>query len=200
MKEILLTILRDKNTGIAEFRQAAHKLALILANDASGYLEKEKISVNTTIANASGTKLKNDIILVPILRAALSLFPAFLEYYPKAKVGFVGLKRDEKTAVANLYYKNLPKIKDTDDIIILDPMIATGGSGADTIKLLIESGAKENKIIFIAVISAKTGIDKIKKEFGKVKIICVHQDEELNKNSYIVPGLGDFGDRYFGTL
>ena len=200
MKDILLTILRDKNTDIIKFREVAHKLALILASDASGLLEKEEISINTPIANASGAKLKNDIILVPILRAALSLLPAFLEYYPKAKVGFIGLKRDEKTAVAHLYYKNFPKIKNTDDIIILDPMIATGGSGIDAIKLLVEFGIKEEKIIFIAVISAKTGIDKIKKEFGKVKIICAHQDKELNKNSYIVPGLGDFGDRYFGTL
>ena len=105
-----------------------------------------------------------------------------------------------KTAVANLYYKNFPKIKDTDDIIILDPMIATGGSGSQAIKILKEEGVAEDKIIFVAIICSKEGVDKIKKEYPAVKIIFVAQDEKLNDQKFIVPGLGDFGDRFFGTL
>ncbi|MCF7799791.1 uracil phosphoribosyltransferase [Candidatus Babeliales bacterium] len=200
MKKILISILRNKNTDIESFRKAASKLAYILANEACQYLEKETENIETPIATSSGIKLKNDIILVPILRSAIALLPAFLEFYPQAKVGFVGLKRDEQTAIAHLYYKNFPEVKVTDDVILLDPMIATGGSGCDAIKLLKEDGIKEEKIIFVSVISAKQGIEKIKKEFSKVRIVCAQYDQELNKDSYIIPGLGDFGDRYFGTL
>ncbi|MFA5075317.1 MAG: uracil phosphoribosyltransferase [Candidatus Babeliales bacterium] len=200
MKEILISILRNKNTDMESFRKASSKLAYILANEACQYLEKETEDIETPIKTALGVTLKNDIILVPILRSALALLPAFLEFYPKAKVGFVGLKRDEQTAIAHLYYKNFPKVKESDDVILLDPMIATGGSGCDAIKLLKEDGIKEEKIIFVAVISAKKGIERIKKEFSKVRIICAQNDLELNKDSYIIPGLGDFGDRYFGTL
>ncbi|MBD3272752.1 uracil phosphoribosyltransferase [Candidatus Dependentiae bacterium] len=200
MKKVLLSILRDKNTDIKKFREVSEKLALILAGEVGEFLEKEEIKIDTPIDKANGIKFKNDIILIPILRAALSLVPAFLMFFEKAKVGFLGLKRDEKTAIAKLYYKNFPKIKDTDDVIILDPMIATGGSGSQAIKLLKEDSVKEEKIIFVSVICAKPGVDKIKREYPKVKIIYVAQDKKLNDQQFIIPGLGDFGDRYFGTL
>lgn len=200
MINLLLTTLRNKKTDIAQYRETAEKLALYLAGQTAKLLEKKEIKIETPIENTIGFTLKNDIVLVPILRSALALLPSFMKYYPYAKVGFVGLKRDEKTAIANLYYKNIPEIKKTDDIIILDPMIATGGSACDTIKIIKNMGIKEDKIIFVAVIGATDGINRVKKTFPKIKIICAQVDKKLNKNKYIIPGLGDFGDRYFGTL
>lgn len=200
MKESLLTILRDKNTGIVNFRNSAEKLALVLAAEASQFLEKERISIKTPIEKTEGVRFKNNIVLVPILRAALSLLPSFLKFYEDAKVGFLGLRRDEKTAIAQIYYNNLPKISNSDDVIILDPMIATGGSGSKAIEILKNVGVSENKILFVAVICASEGVEKIQKQYPDVKIIYVHKDKELNKDKFIVPGLGDFGDRYFGTL
>ncbi len=200
MKKVLLSILRDKSTDIKKFREIAKDLAYILAGEAGDLLEKEKININTPIDNAIGIKFKNDIVIVPILRAALSLLPPFLDFFKYATVGFLGLRRDEKTAIANLYYKNLPEIKKTDDVIILDPMIATGGSGIKAIEILKEIGVLEEKIIFVAVICSKIGVDEIKIRFPKVKLIYVEQDEKLNSTKFIVPGLGDFGDRFFGTI
>jgi uracil phosphoribosyltransferase len=200
MKQTLLTILRDKNTNISQFRKASNKLAFILAGEVGSHLEKEKIKVTTPLGKANGQKIKNNIVIIPILRAALSILPPFLRFFEEAKVGFLGLKRDEKTAIAHVYYKNLPKISSNDDIIILDPMIATGGSGTKAIEILKENGVKEEKIIFTAVICATEGILKIKQVYPKVKIFYVQEDKELNKEKFIIPGLGDFGDRYFGTL
>lgn len=200
MKKVLLSILRDKNTDIQRFRVTAEKLALILAGQVGDFLEKDKIEIVTPIDEAYGTKIKNDIVIVPILRAALSMLPPFLKFFEKATVGFLGLKRDEKTSIAHLYYKKFPKIKDSDDVIILDPMIATGGSGLQAINILKEEGVAEEKIIFVSIICSKEGVDNIKKEYPFVKIIYVEQDEKLNDQKFIVPGLGDFGDRFFGTL
>ena len=200
MKKVLLSILRDKNTDIKKFRQTAQELAYLLACETGNLLEKENININTPIDKTTGTKFKNDIVFVPILRAALSLLPPFLDFFKYAKVGFLGLRRDEKTAIANLYYKNLPEIKKTDDVIILDPMIATGGSGIKAIEILKEVGVLEKKIIFVAIICSKIGVDEIKAKFPKVKLIYVEQDENLSSTKFIVPGLGDFGDRFFGTV
>ncbi|MCK4650722.1 uracil phosphoribosyltransferase [Candidatus Babeliales bacterium] len=199
MKEVLITILRDKNTSITKFRKAAEGIAFILAWQTASHLEKEQVSVDTPITKAIGSKIKNNIILIPILRSALSLVSPFLKVFNNAKVGFLGLKRDEKTFIPKIYYKNFPEISSKDNVIILDPMIATGGSGSEAIKILKESGIKEEKIIFVAVISALVGIKKIKKEYPKVKIICAQEDKELNDKMFIIPGLGDFGDRFFGT-
>ena len=200
MKQMLLTTLRDKNTKIQEFRLVTEKLAFSLLCSVVKHLEKDVVIVDTPLAKSTGYRLKNNVVIVPILRAALSLLPPFLKFFEQAKVGFIGLKRDEKTAVAGLYYKNLPGISKTDDVIILDPMIATGGSGSYAIKILKENGVLEEKIIFVAVISSKEGEDRISRDFPKVRIICVHQDLKLNNEKFIIPGLGDFGDRYFGTL
>jgi len=200
MKQILMSILRNKQTSMSEFREAANKLAFILAKETADLLEKEEIKITTPFGESKGYKFKNNIVFIPILRSALSLLYPFLEFFEKAKVGFIGLKRNEKTAIADLYYKNLPKISNTDDVIILDPMIATGGSGIDAIKILIENGIKEEKMIFVSVICSKIGVEKIKNEYQKVKIIFTQQDDKLNDKKFIVPGLGDFGDRYFGTL
>ena len=199
MKDILLTILRNKNTNTTDFRKVADDLALLLANETAHCLKKQKISVQTPLAKTAGYKIKNNIALVPILRAGLALLPAFLKTFPESSVGFIGLKRDEKTYEAKLYYKNIPKISTRDNVIILDPMLATGGSLVEAIKILMTAGAKEENIIYIGVVSAPEGLANLKKHFPKIQTIIAAHDQKLNKNKYILPGLGDFGDRYFKT-
>ncbi len=198
--QLLTTKLRDKNTPMAEFRAAADKLALVLVHQAAQFLHVKQITVTTPLEqSAQGTELRENIVLVPILRSGLALLPAFLQYFPHARVGFVGLKRDEKTAIAHLYYKKLPPIKAEDQVLVLDPMIATGGSGASTLKIVTELGIRQEQIIFIGVIAATPGIEEINHEFPHVKVIVACRDQKLNAAKYIVPGLGDFGDRYFGS-
>lgn len=199
MKDLLLTTLRDKNTSTSDFRKVADDLAMILASETAHCLERQKISVQTPLTKTTGYKIKNRVILVPILRAGLALLPAFSKTFPDASVGFIGLKRDEKTYEAKLYYKNIPKISTKDNVIILDPMLATGGSLVEAIRILIDAGAKEEKIIYIGVVSAPEGLANLKKHFPKVQTIIATRDQKLNKNRYILPGLGDFGDRYFKT-
>ena len=195
----LLTILRNKKTTIERFRQISEKLGFVLANEVSKLLDKKKITIETPLAPTEGCKFENNIILVPILRSGIVLLNPFLKFFEQAKVGFVGLQRDEKTAIAELYYYKVPSISAQDDVILLDPMIATGGSAIDALKILKERGAKEEKIIFAAVIAATEGLERIKKTFPKIKIIIPEVDKELNDKKFIVPGLGDFGDRFFGT-
>ncbi|MFH1644609.1 MAG: uracil phosphoribosyltransferase [bacterium] len=200
MKHILLSVLRNKNTNIAQYRNTSEKLGLILAQETSQFLEKKEKVVETPMAQTTGIELKNNTVLIPILRSGLVLLNPFLKYYETAKVGFVGMKRDEKTAIPHLYYKNLPKIFPADDIIILDPMIATGGSGSAALEILKEEGIKEEKIIFVSVIASEEGISNIKNKFPKIRLTTVETDKELNAQKFIVPGLGDFGDRYFDTI
>ena len=199
MKETLITILRDKNTTRFDFRDATEKLAYILANETSQYLEKESKKLQTPLGEATGSYFKNKCMFVPILRSGIVLLEPFLKYFREAMVGFVGLKRDEKTAIPNLYYKNIPKIAADDNVVVLDPMIATGGSAIEALKILVEDGIQEDKIIFVAVIGSEEGVANIKKNFPNIKIIIVQVDPSLNAHKFIVPGLGDFGDRYFGT-
>jgi len=199
MKATLLTVLRNKESTRFDFRDSTEKLAYILVNEASEYLAKETVKILTPIEKASGVKFKNNCMLVPILRSGMALLVPFLKYFREATVGFVGLRRNEKTAIPELYYLNIPKFKNDDDIIILDPMIATGGSAAEAIKVLIDAGVKEDKIIFVAIIASQEGLKHIQSEFPKVKLIVTQIDDELNSKKFIVPGLGDFGDRYFGT-
>lgn len=176
------SILRNRKSKTANFREAATDIAKALAEEVG-----ENISKNSTV------------VLVPILRSGLALLPEFLNTFTNARVGFLGLKRNEKTLKPKAYYQNIPKISKKDVVIVLDPMLATGGSAVAGIKELIVSGAHEENIIFVCVISAPQGIAKIQKNFPLVQILCAEYDKKLDKNGYIVPGLGDFGDRYFGT-
>lgn len=200
MKNILLSILRNKNTKTSQYRDASEKLGLILAQETSKFLEKKEEEIETPMAKVVGIEFKNNIVLIPILRSGLVLMNSFLQYYENAGVGFVGMRRDEETAIPKLYYKNLPKISPMDDVIVLDPMIATGGSGAAALDILKKDGIKEEKIIFVAIIASQDGVEYIKNKFPKIKLTVVETDKELNAQKFIVPGLGDFGDRYFGTL
>lgn len=172
--------LRNKKTKTEEFRKSAHDVARTLAREVARHTAKKQI------------------ILVPILRAGLALLPAFIEKFPDAQVGFIGLKRDEKTFVPKAYYQNIPKISKNNVVVVLDPMLATGGSAVEGIRTLLKAGAHEENIIFVGVISAPEGIVNIQNNFPLVRILCAEYDEKLDKKGYIVPGLGDFGDRYFG--
>lgn len=199
MKETLVTILRNKQTSMSKFRQAAEQLGLVLAHEVSTHLEKKPATIETPLASTQGVTFKNNIILVPILRSGIAMLTPFLQFFRQAAVGFVGLQRDEQTAIAELYYYKMPPMTDRDDVILLDPMIATGGSAIDALKILKDKGAREEKIIFAAVVAAPEGLERVQQAFPKIKIIVPAVDEKLNDKKFIVPGLGDFGDRYFGT-
>ena len=195
-----MTILRDKNTDIALFRKTTEKITHLLAQEAIKIVKEKDIVVVTPLEKTQGGKMDQAVVLIPILRSGSAFLPIFMYYFENAPIGFIGLKRDEKTAVAEHYYSNLPKIKTADLVIILDPMIATGGSAIYALKMLKKQKVNEKNILFISLIAAPEGLSAIKKEFPNVRIITHKIDKGLNKNKYILPGLGDFGDRYFGTI
>lgn len=200
LKESLMTILRDRTSSINQFREAAGQLAHILAYESTHFVGSHAYTVTTPLSvNTTGAKLHEHIVLIPILRSGLALLPAFVKCYPSARVGFIGLKRDEKTAIAHLYYKNMPLVQPQDKIIVLDPMIATGGSGVDALEIVTQLGIEQEHIAFIGVLGCNQGIANIKNKFPRITLSVVSCDHELNAARYIVPGLGDFGDRYFGT-
>ena len=199
IKEIYLTNLRNKNTSISEFRQNAHALSHIIAQEALSHIETQTITIQTPIDTTTGLQIKTEIMLIPILRSGMSMLLPFLDYFKNAKIGVIGLKRDEKTHIAHKYYQNFPKISKSETVIILDPMIATGSTGIATLKILTGLGVKEKKIIFASIINSIDGINAIKLEFPEVRILQAGIDNKLNKDKFIVPGLGDFGDRYYGT-
>jgi len=199
IKKIFLTILRNKTTTQAEFRKTADTLSHLLAHEASMYIETKEINIQTPLTNTTGIAFKQSIVLVPILRSGITMLSSFLYYFQDAKIGVVGLKRDEKTAQAHLYYNNMPIMEKNSQVIILDPMIATGGTGIETLKILRSKGIEEKNIIYTSIICAPEGIKKIMDEFPKIRILTAGIDTKLNKEKFIVPGLGDFGDRYFGT-
>ena len=200
MRESLLTILRDKNTKIFAFRKASEKLASLLAQDTFQYLKEKSVKVKTPCGLAAGKVEDNKIILLPIWRAGLAFLNPFLYYFPQAKIGFLGIKRNEKTALPKKYYVNIPQINSKDKIIILDPMLATGGTIVKTLQILKNKKVKQSQIIFVSLICAPEGLNNLKKNFPKIKIVLGFTDKHLNKDKFIIPGLGDFGDRYFGTL
>lgn len=199
MKDILLTRLRDRNATLEQFRDAAEKLGLLLAIEAAAQLPKKSVTVETPLASTKGEKLSSQVVLVPILRSGLIFLPSFLHYYPNALVGFIGIRREEVTAIPHLYYSKLPPFTKDYRIVVLDPMLATAGSANLAIQVLKESGAAEEQIILASAIAAPEGIKRLKEEVPGVKIVALQIDEKLNAQKFIFPGLGDFGDRYFGT-
>lgn len=195
----LLTALRNKDTDHAAFRHAARQLSKLLAGQALEIVSMQEIPIQTTLAQTTGLMLKDRIIIIPILRSGITMLEPFLQVFPEALVGVVGLRRDEKTAQAHWYYENIPPLTPDDQIIIVDPMIATGGTGFETLTKLKNKGANIDKALYVSIISAPEGLAFIHKHFPKVRIITAAQDSHLNDKKFIVPGLGDYGDRYFGT-
>lgn len=200
MKKTLITILRNRNTSIEQYRQAADQLGSVLAVECDALLPKTTTFVDTPLAHTHGVCLKHVPILVPILRSGLVLLPPFMRFHPNASIGFIGARRDEKTAIAKLYYSNLPPLNADSPILLLDPMIATGGSAALAVNALKTAGATEKQIILISFIASPEGIARFQAECPEAGLIVAQVDEKLDERKFIIPGLGDFGDRYFCTI
>ena len=193
-----LSILRDKKTGTKEFREIISELSMMLCYEAFKDAELEEKEIETPICKMTGEFLNEDnYAFIPILRAGTGMLDGLINIIPNAKIGHIGMYRDEETLIPHRYYFKTPENLEKREVIILDPMLATGGSGMDAIEALKESGAK--KIKFLCIIAAPEGIKKIQEKHPDVQIYCAKIDDHLNENGYIVPGLGDAGDRIFGT-
>lgn len=193
-----LTILRDKTTQSEIFRSALQRISVLLASEISKNISLEEIEVETPLEKTIGYKLKRQIVLVPVLRAGLGMVNGFLELIPDSKVGHIGLQRNEETLEPIEYYFKTPSELEKSDVILLDPMLATGGSASGAITYLKNRGAQT--IYFACIVAAPKGVQRINSDHPEVKIYSASLDRELNNKGYILPGLGDAGDRTFGTL
>lgn len=193
-----VTLLRDIKTSSEHFRAALQRISNILAVEISRTFSLTSIKVKTPLEDTDGASLTNDIILVPVLRAGLGMVNGFLQIIPEAKVGHIGLQRDEETLKPIEYYYKVPKNLETAEVIMLDPMLATGGSASEALKYLKTRGA--NNLRFACLVAAPEGVKKLEADHSDIKIFAAALDRELNNKGYILPGLGDAGDRTFGTL
>ena len=193
-----LSILRNKKTSNSLFRQTMNEISYLIAAEVLKYLKFKKISVQTPIKKTTGKNLSQSIVIVPILRAGLGLVEGFVKLLPDAEKGHIGLYRDEQTYKPVEYLCKLPKIKNK-MFIVLDPMLATGNSCVEAINLLKKSGVSINNILLVSLLAAPEGIKNVKKSHKGLRLFTCSIDQKLNKNKFIVPGLGDAGDRYMGT-
>jgi uracil phosphoribosyltransferase len=194
-----LTFLRDKNTGSKEFRELVGEIAMLMCYEATRDLPLEETTIETPISKAKTKVIAGrKLAFVPILRAGLGMVDGVLRMVPAAKVGHIGLYRDHETLQPVEYYSKLPLDTNERDVIILDPMLATGGSAIDAITIIKRSNPKS--IRFMCIIAAPEGIDALTKAHPDVEVYCAAVDDHLNEFGYIVPGLGDAGDRIFGTI
>ena len=193
-----ITILRSKDTPVKEFRALANEIALLMGYEATRDLTLRDVEVETPLTKTMGKEVTKDIAVIPILRAGLGMVDAMLSLFPAAKVGHIGLYRDPETHMPVEYYCKLPTEIDERTSIVVDPMLATGGSAAAAIDFLKAKGAKNIK--FMGLIAAPEGVKVLSEAHPDVDIFIGSLDEKLNDHCYIVPGLGDAGDRLFGTL
>lgn len=193
-----LSLLRNKETPISVFRGALERIAFHLAVAATQQLATQEGRIETPLEQTQGYTLRSNVILLPILRAGLTLLHPFTHLLPQATVGYLGLKRNEQTLEPHEYYANIPPLDATTTTIILDPMLATGGSICAALHYLQQHNAQE--IIIASVIAAPEGIARVEREYPDVRIVTAALDRELNDHGYIMPGLGDAGDRAHGTL
>ncbi len=194
-----VTLLRDKRTGSKEFRALISEIAMFMCYEATRNLSTTEIEVETPICTTTAKTLAGKkLAVVPILRAGLGMVDGLLNMVPAAKVGHIGLYRDPVTKEPHEYYCKLPADIESRDVLLLDPMLATGGSAIDAVRLLKNHGVKSIK--FMCIIAAPEGLDALTKAHPDVEVYCAALDEKLNDHAYIVPGLGDAGDRIFGTL
>jgi uracil phosphoribosyltransferase len=196
-----MTILREKNTNTRDFRELANEITMLLAYEALKNVRLEAKTVETPLCPYNGGVVAHDVVLVPILRAGVGMLEGVLTLFPDARVGFVGIYRDPKTAKPVTYYEKLPENLKDPLFFIIDPMLATGGSIVATIDMIKahEKGHHPSQIKVISILSAPEGIKTVETAHPDVEIYTGHIDEYLNDHKYIIPGLGDAGDRLFGT-
>lgn len=193
-----LSIMRDKNTGTKQFRELAEEMAMLMVYDVTRDLKTKEVEVETPLAKAMCPEIEGKMLgVVPVLRAGVGMLNGVLNLIPGAKVGFIGMYRDEDTLEPVEYYCKLPEDADKRMMIVIDPMLATGGSARDAITMLKERGCKNIKLVNI--LAAPQGIKTVSEAHPDVDIYVAAVDEGLNEDGYIVPGLGDAGDRLFGT-
>ncbi|PWT86739.1 MAG: uracil phosphoribosyltransferase [Blastocatellia bacterium] len=192
-----LTVLRNKDTSSEMFRRTATRISVILAVEALRDVPTVATTVETPLGPAAGSRLKGDLVVVPVLRAGLGMLDAVLELVPYARVGHIGLQRDEMTAVASYYYSKLPPAVEQSSVVMIDPMLATGGSAVAALDLLQRAGARSVRIV--CIVAAPEGVELVEQRHPDVHIYTPVVDRGLNAQKFIVPGLGDFGDRLYGT-
>ncbi len=192
----LLTRLRDERTGPAEFRSLTRRLGAILVIEATGGLPVVTAEVQTPLEPFKGSALGVDLVAIPVLRAGLGLLDAVTDLYPDTVVGYLGMERDEVTHLPRDYYAKLPPMGGR-HALLLDPMLATGGSGSAAATYIKRAGPRS--ITFVCVVAAPEGVARMEADHPDVDIVAGALDRQLNANAYILPGLGDFGDRLYGT-
>ena len=192
-----LAHLRDKATDTKRFRKYADSISYQLLGAAVSENDLEEKEIETPLTKTTTQVFRQNFVFITILRAGLAMLPAVFKIFPSIPVGFVGLKRDEKTAIAHEYYANVPAINSETIVLLADPMLATGGSMISAIRKINLYNPKEIRLI--SIVCAPEGIAAVHNEFPNIKIVTAAVDSQLNDKKYIVPGLGDFGDRYFCT-
>lgn len=192
-----LAIIRDVDTGHKRFRELATEITKFLCYEALKNIRTKEVEVQTPLATANCHKIDTDLVVVPILRAGVGMLEGILELVPTARVGFVGLYRDEETKQPVSYYERFPPQTDGGTCIIIDPMLATGGSTVAAIDVLKKAGA--GQIVVICIVTCEEGLSLVEKAHPDVPVYTASIDDRLDENKYIVPGLGDAGDRLFGT-
>ncbi|MEA2628084.1 MAG: uracil phosphoribosyltransferase [Chloroflexota bacterium] len=188
--------LRDRLTEPEEFRELARKVITLLLYEATADLPVRHTTVQTPLREAPATLVEREVVAIPVLRAGLGILGPALELLPRVSVGYIGLERDEDTAVARIYYQKLPNLVGKVPLL-LDPMLATGGSAAQALDLIKEAGGRDPRMV--CIVAAPEGVKVLEERHPEVKIYTAALDEGLNDKAFIVPGLGDFGDRLFGT-
>jgi uracil phosphoribosyltransferase len=192
-----LATLRDSSTPPELFRRMAVRISLLLAAEATRDVPSAEVTVETPLGPAGARRITHDVVVVPVLRAGLGMLDAILELIPTARVGHIGLQRDELTAVASQYYSKLPADLSGSFVLMIDPMLATGGSAVAALDLLRSAGAHDVRMI--CIVAAPEGIALVEQHHPDVRIFTPVVDQGLNSHKFIVPGLGDFGDRLYGT-
>jgi uracil phosphoribosyltransferase len=192
-----LTRLRDKRTQPQEFRRLLGEIASLMLHEATRDFAVRTVSVQTPLSTARGFRLERPVALVPVLRAGLGMLDSILQLIPHARVGFIGLKREETTLRAQFYHKSFPKNLGRFEVVLIDPMLATGGSAVAALDLLAEQGAKHIRLVIL--VAAPEGIRRVQRSHPRVPIFTAAIDRRLDERGYILPGLGDAGDRLFGT-
>lgn len=193
----VLAELRDSQTTPERFRQLAGRISVLLAAEALRDIPTKPQTVTTPLGLAAARRVHTDVVLAPVLRAGLGMLPGMLELVPGARVGHIGLQRDERTAVASQYYAKLPAHLEDSFVVMIDPMLATGGSAVVALDMLSKAGARNIRLV--CIVAAPEGIAAVEKAYPMVPIFTPAIDERLDDHKFIVPGLGDFGDRLYGT-